>query len=358
MKTIKILNLPIDTYEGYLITMASFKSTEDKSTEDGFVKGKYVSMKLNTVFALKREKRYQEAERILSELLEAYPNNPHIKKSMADLMVKQNRLTNALLFIDNVLCSHPQDTEAMTIKGTIYYKSKRYKEAKEWFQGATRYKHSNFSLSMLIKTLIKTGEIDKALSIVEGSLKGREDNSYFLQLKAEILEAMGKTEEAIAIYEQILDAQPDNKYIYKELIKLKTQKMDRAEAAKEIETLLKVSSYSKNEHLYIQQAENYKKQKDYEKAIEAYKKGLKISLDNLFLKKQIGYCYNRLHKYEETIRFMREAFLQDPTDYVLRRTLFAAYKKMDMRCELIDLIDGMGLSGTSLYYILLNEAKK
>jgi len=35
-----------------------------------FEEDKFLSMKLNTAFALKKEKKYQEAEKILSDLLD------------------------------------------------------------------------------------------------------------------------------------------------------------------------------------------------------------------------------------------------------------------------------------------------
>lgn len=327
-----------------------------------FEEDKFLSMKLDTAFALKKGKKYQEAEKILSDLLDEYQDKPQIKKSMADLLIKQKRLDTALLLVDEVLYSHPEDGEALTLKGQIYYKRERYKEAKEWFQEAVRHRKSSFPRHMLIKTMIRLNELDEANSLVDEALQKERKNAYCMQLKAEILQAGDKTDEAIAIYEQILqsydDDKYDRKYIYKEVIKLKTQKMDSAEAVRQIDSLLKVSTYAENEHLYIQQAENYKRQKQYEQAIEAYRKGFKVSLDNLFIQKQIGYCYNKLKKYEEVIASMKGPFIQDPKDYILRRVLFAAYKKLDKREELLEFIEEMGICGQSIYYALVNEAKK
>lgn len=328
-----------------------------------FEEDKFLSMKLNTAFALKKEKKYQEAEKILSDLLDEYQDKPQIKKSMADLMIKQKKLDTALLLVDEVLCSHPEDGESLILKGQIYYKRERYKEAKEWFREAVRHRKSSFPRHMLIKTMIRLNELDEANNLVDEALQKEGKNAYCMQLKGEILQAEDKTDEAIALYEQILhscanDDKYDHKYIYKEVIKLKTQKMDRTEAVRQIDTLLKVSTYAKNEHLYIQQAENYKRQKKYAQAIEAYRKGLKVSPNNLFIEKQIGYCYNKLKKYEEVIASMKGPFIQDPKDYILRRVLFAAYKKLDKREELLEFIEEIGICGQSIYYALVNEAKK
>ncbi|MFH0926801.1 MAG: tetratricopeptide repeat protein [bacterium] len=319
---------------------------------------KFISMKLNLAFNLKREKKYQEAENILTKLLEEYPDNPRIKRELADLMMKENRLENSLCLINDVLTSNPKDGEAMGIKGNIYYKEKRYPAAKEWLQGALREKDSIYSTQLLIKTMIRLNELDKALANTEKAIQKERENLYLLQLKAEILHLQDRTPEAIALYKYILEKKPGNKYIYKELIKLKTEKMDQKEASRELDALVKVSTYSKNEHLYTQQAESYKKQGNYKKAIEAYLKGLELAPDNLFIKKLIGFCCNKLQRYEEVIKFMKEPFLKEPKDYLVRSTLFSAYKKVDKREDLLKLIEEMGIAGTRDYYALMGEAKK
>lgn len=323
------------------------------------IDSKFIAMKLNTVYALKRQRCYDEAERALLELMEEYGDDPRIKKNMADVMLRQNRLQNALLLINEVLILDPKDGEAMIIKGNVYYKRRKYKEAMEWFQGAFRYKRSTFCLQMLIKCMIKTNKINDAMLLLESEIKKvNKEDTRFLRSKAEILEAKGEVDAAIEVYAKILEFTPQDKFIYKELIRLKTRKLDNVRASEEISTLLKVPSYSKNEHLYLQQAENYKKQLKYEEAIDVYKKGLEVSPGNLFIKKQIGFCCNRLKKYDMAVKYLKEAFMQEPTDFILRKTLFSVLKTLNRREEIINLIESMGITGTSLYYALLNEAKK
>lgn len=283
---------------------------------------------IKKVVGLKKTGDLQEAENLLIKYLDKFPRNRYLKASLADLFVRTNRLEEGVNLADEVLGEKPDDFRALMVRGEAALKENDLEAARDFFQQSYESRPEHFTATRLIRTYMKTGDLEQALSICQEWLEAEPDNTYFKKLRASIYEKMGKTDEAQKTYLEYLEEKPEDQFAYKEAIKLKIKDKSPAQAVRELRQLLKVGGRQDNAHLRTLLAGQLEKQEKYDEAVEEYKKALELEPGNAFALKQMGFCLVRAGRGEEALPHLEEGFRQDPGDFYVRSSLLSLYRKL------------------------------
>jgi tetratricopeptide (TPR) repeat protein len=99
------------------------------------------------------EKKYIEAKKVLSQILKVCINDSETMVMMAEILIAENRLTQAKKWLDNIIASYPNNPDALYNLG-VYYNNKR-----QWKKAIKTYEKS---ITLYDKDSKKTTEIADA----------------------------------------------------------------------------------------------------------------------------------------------------------------------------------------------------
>jgi len=85
---------------------------------------------------LKESGRYSEAEEEIRSELQENPEQSFLKASLADIYVRQGRLTEARILVEEVLARDPQHPEGLSVMGDLFIKQRFPQKALECYRQA------------------------------------------------------------------------------------------------------------------------------------------------------------------------------------------------------------------------------
>ena len=85
-----------------------------------------------------RSRRYSEAEEEIRHQLQKNPEQSFLKASLADLYLRQGRLIETRILIDEVLALDPQHPEALSVLGDFFIKQRSPQKALDCYRQACR----------------------------------------------------------------------------------------------------------------------------------------------------------------------------------------------------------------------------
>lgn len=131
------------------------------------------------------------------------------------------------------------------------------------------------------------------------------------------------------------------------------------DAIMEIESIRALPDYADDYQLQLYLAELYKKAKKYDLAIETYKNLLGLK-EHKFARKMLGYTYYRLGDIQNAAACLKDAFLDDPYDHYVYRTVAKIFEKRSDYEGFERLVtEALGKKpGAKHLYGLLKRAKK
>jgi Ca-activated chloride channel homolog len=75
------------------------------------------------------ERKYSEAKKVLSEILKVCINDSETMVMMVDILIAENKLTQAKKWLDNILVLYPNNPGALYNLGVFYSNKKQWKKA-------------------------------------------------------------------------------------------------------------------------------------------------------------------------------------------------------------------------------------
>ncbi|HET7643391.1 MAG TPA: tetratricopeptide repeat protein, partial [Nitrososphaeraceae archaeon] len=75
------------------------------------------------------EKKYNEAKKVLSEILKLCINDSETMVMMVEILIAENKLTQAKKWLDNILVLYPHNPDALYNLGVYYSNKKQWKKA-------------------------------------------------------------------------------------------------------------------------------------------------------------------------------------------------------------------------------------
>jgi tetratricopeptide (TPR) repeat protein len=188
--------------------------------------------------------------------IEADPKSPYLNSGLAELYAKTGRIRDAVVEAQDILKKDPTNIDARRLLGRIYLRSLGD------LQSGTQ---SQNVLKLAIEQYEQIVKLDPK-SVEDLLLLGR-----LYRLNNELLKAEQQFKKAVEI-------QPDSEEAVTMLAYLYNEEGDSARAQ---QVLTAVPEGRRSAKLFSALGLTYEQQKDYKKAIDAYKKAMELDRDNL-----------------------------------------------------------------------------
>lgn len=292
---------------------------------------------LKEAIELKRKRKLSEALPIFQELMSIRPKDAYLLSNFSHLHFLIGNYKQALIFLEIASQISPLHPFMREIKVESLLRLKRIQEAEEFLKD--RAKEADlWAIKKLVRVYIDQGRLDSALSQLKSSLSriGYERDLSITQ--AEVLIKIGKKDEASECLKDVIKNDPKDEFAYARLIKLKLEEKNALEIIEELKPLLLIPSKADNASLRTLLASAYKEAGRFEDALNEYQTALKLNPDNLFIRKQLGFCLCRMRDDDGVISVMKECFISEPEDQYVFNTICSAYRKTSRLNELIELL--------------------
>ena len=134
-----------------------------------------------------------------------------LQRAQIRLQVPDQDIELALADLDHVLAGQPNQVQALALRSQILNQLQRPKEAADTLQTLADHQPGNPGVrEMLARTLIATGDRDRAAYVVREGLRIAPDRPGLLQLDAQLSRSSGNPAAAEASLLKLIETQPDN----------------------------------------------------------------------------------------------------------------------------------------------------
>lgn len=258
---------------------------------------------LRDVRELIRFKKFDEAEKILNELIVEHPEDEYVKGALFDVSLKKGAYDRAKKIIDSILKKDPDNYFFLSRKGDLLVAMNKNKEALKIFTNlynANKDPHVGWRLAT---EHFRLKQYDKAEYYFDTTIPKLYDRPELNFLGFLIKKALKKYDKAMDLIDAAINHsnQPGQ---YKSQ-KLKFQTELKGVSAQQWEKSIKYST-TKNEPFVLKElAEKFLKEGKFEKAEQYYKEILKND-PNEFNKSRLGYVYYKWKKYDLALSIFLE----------------------------------------------------
>ena len=256
---------------------------------------------------------------------------------------KENNIDSATLEFYKVQCTRLQAENQNEMKAVLEALNQLRVEADHGDSDIKDISEIDCEISL---TLMRLGEYEEALEEIERALALKKDEGRYLWIKADLLENLDRDEEALAVYKEVQKYYPNNPNVYFDIGKslqfvsgpveevlayyektveldpkhtavfgkmaelyeeLYTDNGDRENYIKAVNSIEKQLENYANCYYYVSQGLIYIDGYEFDKAIEAFKKGMEDNPNDLYTYNNTGYVYKILERYEEAISMYKES---------------------------------------------------
>lgn len=291
------------------------------------------------ILSLKKEGRFEEAEREIRCGLERNPYNPFLKTSLADLYLRQGRLVEGRILAEEVLAQHPRHSDALSVLGDFFLKQRSPLKALECYQQAYNCDPKPYFILKSARTFKEMKEFERVLQELDKVLAVNPQNLLFLKEKALLLNRMKKVAQSLEVYEKIKGLSPDDLFVNKEILRLRSLARPESQVLHELRIVTGMESKKEDAQAHGLLAQKLKGAGLIREAAAEYEKATKLEPQNPYFLKQQGFCLYRMGSYGEAIRCLAETFRKDPSDYYVRGTLEKSYEAQGNLKGLLDLLE-------------------
>jgi len=258
--------------------------------------------------------------------LEKNPNKNFLKIRLSEIYLRQGRLNEGRILVEEVLSQDPQNTRALSILGDILFKKRLFKEALECYREAINRDSRPYLYLQSARVLKEIGRFEEALKELEKVLIKEPRNLSFLKEKGIILNRMKRFDQALETFERAKEVSPNDSFVRKEILRLKSRTRPEDQILKELKTVISMDSKKDDAQIYGLLGEKLKERGQVKEASEAYGRALELEPNNLYFLKQKGFCLYRMERYDEAIQCLSEAFRKDTSDFIVRSTLKKSFE--------------------------------
>lgn len=171
--------------------------------------------RLSKVEILIQQKKFQEAEKVLSDLLTEDPSNIHFLSLLAEVNLQQGNFDNANSIINNAIGLSPDAAFLFYIKSRIAIQQDKLSEAEKNINQAIEldpYDADYFALLANIKLGRK--QFDESLETANRALEIDSENLLALNTRSTALNKLNRSEESFESIEGALRGDPNNAYTH------------------------------------------------------------------------------------------------------------------------------------------------
>jgi tetratricopeptide (TPR) repeat protein len=171
--------------------------------------------RLSKVEILIQQKKFADAEKILSNLLTEDPNNIHILSLLAEVNFQQDKFDKAISIIDTAIALSPDASHLFYIKSRIAIQLDKLSEAeKHIYQAIELNPYDADYLAMLANIKLGRKEFSEALETANRALEIDAENLGALNARSAALNKLNRSEESFETIEGALREDPNNAYTH------------------------------------------------------------------------------------------------------------------------------------------------
>ena len=289
--------------------------------------------------SLKEKRKFAEAEEEIQRELKKSPDQSFLKMSLADLYLRQGRLAQARILVEEVLSQDPQHPQALTVLGDLFLKQNSPEEALECFRQAFAREPRDYLVLRSARALKEMKHYAEALGELEKVLVVKPKNFPFLKEKALVLNKMKRFDQALEVFEKAKQISPGDSFVQTEILRLRSRERPEGQVAKELQRVVSMESKKDDAQMHGLLGQKLKEAGQVREAAAEYRVASSLEPRNLFFLKQEGFCHYRDNNYDEALRCFAEALRRDPTDFRVRNTLEKIYSARGEMKEFLHLLE-------------------
>jgi tetratricopeptide (TPR) repeat protein len=258
---------------------------------------------LRKVRELIRLKKYNEAEKVLKELIKDYPDDEYACGALFDIHLKKGNYDKADKILDKILQKNPENYFFLSRKGDLLVATNKHKQALKIFNNLYHSKKDPHVSWRLANEYYRLKQFDKADYFFNQTIPKLYDNPELNFLGFLINKALKKYDKAHDLIDSAINySHKPEQYISR---KMQFQTELKGISALQWEKSLKYST-SKNEPFVLKElAEKFLKENKFEKAEIYYKEILKADAND-YNKSRLGYVYYKWKKYDLALSIFLE----------------------------------------------------
>ena len=258
---------------------------------------------LREVRELIRLKKFNEAENILTELIENYPDDEYVQGALFDVYLKKGILDEAQKIIKAILKEDPDNYFFLSRKGDLLVAMNKHKEALKIFLNLYNSNKDPHVGGRLANGYYRIKKYDKAEYYFDQTIPKLYDNPELNFLGFLIKKELKKFDKAQDFIDAAINHsnQPEQ---YKSQ-KLKFQTELKGISAQQWEKSIKYSTTKDEPFVLKELAEKFLREKKFDKAEQYYKEILKHGA-NEYDKSRLGYVYYKWKKYDLALSIFLE----------------------------------------------------
>ncbi|GEM_PF-893257 len=320
---------------------------------------------------LRRAKQLKEAELKLYEALEKYPENPFLEANLADIYLRQGRLSDARDTSFQALEKNSRQAMALTVLGEIALQEKNAAEAVENLKQAYAITPHPYRGGRLARAYELAGDKGKALAVLQHALEDNPGDTYlrrqYNRLQKELAAdgsqeqpatgapTPGRSHSAPAISTGETSAAPagqgrspgkeaageeedDTSPAYAEKLREQLSSLEPGRAAAQLEKISRIGRRMENPHLQTLLGDFFRLAGNDEKAAQAYKKARELDPEQQFAASQEAFCYRRLGNNEAAWPLLKRVLEKTPGDKPALSSLIKDAGELGRLQEAIDFL--------------------
>ncbi len=266
--------------------------------------------------------QYGECISACEKLLEYGENNYIAYIYMAKACFKLDYIKEAIDACEGAINTYPYAADPYALEVDIFLEIGQIETA---YKIIERFKQLNIESDQMdlkkASILIKERNINGAYNVLLDLFKNikRRDSDLESMEEAYSLislccENMGKPRQALDYLNKLLEINPNNKTAYGRKGMIEKAAKLYTNALKSFDMQLKINPHP---YFYYEKATIYRKLKEYDNAIENYRKAARGEKDNAYIYKELAYLYEYLRQYENVIHAVDKALYTVSDDSVL-----------------------------------------
>ncbi len=267
-----------------------------------------------------------EAVEELEKLIVAYPDELEFKNDLAEFYMINGMLEEGVVIYEEILEDDPQNVYALTSLAD-YYKTQGDDE-KALAYSRRAFANPDIPIDAKISVLYnyvkyyeqRKEQIQDAFILSDILIEAHPKEAKAYAMAGDLRNLDGDTEEALKYYYKSLEMRKDVFTVWQQIFFINSDAGNYDELVKQTED---AKEYFPNQALvYFFNGLGYQQLKEYDEAVKAYKRGVKMSGDNLELKGQfyanLGDAYNNMKLYKESDEYFDKVLEINPRNaYVL-----------------------------------------
>jgi tetratricopeptide (TPR) repeat protein len=300
----------------------------------GFIEHHPLELKCRTELSkiYQRQKRWQEAEDILLELLKLDPENLQARTELSKIYQRRKRWQEAEDILLELLKLDPENLQARTELSKIYQRQKRWDEAirllEEYIELDPDGLHPRTELSKIYQRQKRWQEAE---DILLESLRIDPEQLHPHTELSKIYQRQKRWQAAEDILLELLKLDPKNLQARTELSKI-YQRQKRWQKAEDI-LVESLRIDPEQLHPHTELSKIYQRQKRWQEAEDILLELLKLDPENLQARTELSKIYQRRKRWQEAEDILLELLKLDPENLQARTELSKIYQRQNRISE-------------------------